>query len=123
MVKQINITTKILIYPTPLPILLEQLYRPSQNPPLLLIFNNILQFLRLPLINLTPPLEDQYATYETPFDHLETSSPSDNIIQTSQFEVPLQPTANYCATSSEPSSTSPYIDLLFDPTDYLHFSS
>ncbi len=34
----------------------------------------------------TPPLEDQYTNYETPFDHLEASSPSDNIIQTSNLK-------------------------------------
>jgi hypothetical protein len=70
----------------------------------------------------TPPLEDQFLPYDLINDPLDNVSPDDTI-QTENLEVSLPPSANLCVTSPDSSTTTPFVDLLFDPTDYLHFSS
>ncbi len=85
-----------------------------------------------PFDNITTPLEDSYQLYDTPSHSNDPFSTDNNLVDTSIFDVPT-PTANLCNTTSTvptptyqeilPNETSPFIDLLMDPTDYLHFSS
>jgi hypothetical protein len=70
------------------------------------------------------PLEDPFCNYQV--SPLLPDQPStDDIIQTSSFEVPIPPSANLCTThNSNPCpDSSTFVDLIFNPTDYLHFSS
>jgi hypothetical protein len=69
------------------------------------------------------PLEDPNATYDISLPTLD-SSPTDDIINTSTFDVPIPPSANLCtSTSDHHPASAPFVDLIFDPTEYLHFSS
>jgi hypothetical protein len=78
-----------------------------------------------PYAPITPPLEDPHLPYDLSNHPSSSETESSNdIIQTETFDVPIPPITNYCTKGpTDTSQTSPFIDLIFDPTDYLHFSS
>jgi hypothetical protein len=85
-----------------------------------------------PFDSLTTPLEDLYIQYDPILSVPELPLRDNSLVNTSTFNVP-PPTANLCTTQSTvrnstyheliPSESSPFLDLLMDPMDYLHFRS
>jgi hypothetical protein len=85
-----------------------------------------------PFDQVITPLEDPYHNYDNPFLTDTPISSDEVIIDTGTFDVP-PPTANLCSTLTTnaeptyhellPTESSPFVDIIMDPTDYLHFSS
>jgi hypothetical protein len=70
-----------------------------------------------------PSTIDPYAQ-PTPSSTDDNTPLDDTLIQSETFGVPIPPLANLCTTSQPtPQHQSPFIDLLFDPTGHLQFSS
>ncbi len=85
-----------------------------------------------PFGHIIPPLEDPYLHYDCPSPTDTPESSEATVIDTGIFDVP-PPTTNLCSTFQTtpqatyhdllPTESSPFVDIIMDPTDYLHFSS